>query len=357
MVASGLRRVFSAGSHMWTGAVALVLGGLGILAAAAAQKADISALVTQPIEIVAKPFEFDTSDPGRRKFGRLEWRGGYVLFSRSPYFGGYSGLALTTDGERLFAISDSGSWLSAHLVTKDGWLTGIDNARIGPITQKDGRPLQRKGDRDAESLVALKPADGLDGRYYIGFEGKHRIDEYTFKDGELRGPVGGVPLPPQLKRMSRNEGLEGVTILRGGPNAGALVAFSERKLTKDGDHTGAIIKDGKPYPLFLKRTAEFDITELAGLKDGSLLVLERSFIRASLKLDIRLRLIAAKDIKPGALMDGEVLLNADRRYRIDNFEGMSVSEKDGDTLITIISDDNFSFFQSTLLARFALKGD
>jgi hypothetical protein len=86
-------------------------------------------------------------------------------------------------------------------------------------------------------------------------------------------------------------------------------------------------------------------------------VLERSFIRASLKLDIRLRLIPAKAIRPGALMDGEVLLAADRRYRIDNIEGMAVSEDNGETLITLISDDNFNFFQATLLARFALKAE
>jgi hypothetical protein len=157
--------------------------------------------------------------------------------------------------------------------------------------------------------------------------------------------------------MGRNEGLEGIAMMRGGPYAGGLVAFAEKKLTKDGNHTGALIKNGKTYPLFLKRTAEFDITDLAGLKDGSLLVLERSFIRASLKLDIRLRLIPAKEIKPGALMDGEVLLAADRRYRIDNIEGMAVSEDNGETLITLISDDNFNFFQATLLARFALKAE
>lgn len=357
MVATGLRRVFGAGSHISTGGVAIFLCALGILAAAAAQKADIAGLATQPVTVVAQPFEFDATDPTRRKFGRLEWRGGYILSSRSPYFGGYSALALSADGERLMAISDSGSWLSAHLTTKNGRLTGIEDARIGPLTQKDGRPIQRKTDRDAESLAALKPGNGLDGRYYIGFEGRHRIDEYAFRDGELHGPVGSVRLPPHLRRMTSNEGLEGLTVMRGGAYTGALIAFSERKLTQDGDHTGALIKDGKSYPLYLKRTAEFDITDLAGLKDGSLLVLERSFIRATLKLDIRMRLIPASAIKPDALMDGEVLLAADRHYRIDNFEGMAVTENDGETLITLISDDNFNFFQATLLARFALKGE
>jgi hypothetical protein len=149
-----------------------------------------------------------------------------------------------------------------------------------------------------------------------------------------------------------------MTVLRGGPNAGALVAFSERKLSIRREHTGALVKGGKSEPLYLKRTGEFNVTDLASLADGSLLVLERSFIRSALKLDMRLRLIRAEDIKPGARLEGEVLLEAGSAYLIDNFEGMAVTEtKKGEAIITLISDDNFNFFQSTLLGRFALKAD
>jgi hypothetical protein len=85
-------------------------------------------------------------------------------------------------------------------------------------------------------------------------------------------------------------------------------------------------------------------------------VLERNFIKRSLKLGIRLRLIAADAVKPGARLDGEVLLDADTRYAIDNFEAMAVSRNEADeTLITLMSDDNFNFFQSTMLAQFALS--
>ncbi len=355
MVAVWLRRVLRARSRKSTALIALIIGAVGIFAAAAAQKADISKLTPQAIKITAIPFTFDNADSKRRVFGRLEWRGGLALLVLSPFFGGYSGLSLTADGGEMLAISDSGSWLSAKIISKDGQLVGVKDARIGPITQRDGRPLQRSSDRDAESLAALQQGKSLDGHYLIGFEGHHRIEDYVFRKGVLQGPVGRRPLPPQLKGMPRNQGLEGITLLRGGPYAGALVAFAERKLTKQGNHTGALVIAGKPNPLFLKRTGEFDVTDLESLKDGSLLVLERSFIPATLKLDSRLRLIPAQEIKPGALLQGEVLFSADQRYRIDNFEGMAVTEEGGETLITLISDDNFNFFQSTLLARFALK--
>jgi hypothetical protein len=339
-----------------------LLGGLGVaalsvLAAAAAQKADIADLRPQAVEISARPFDFERSNPARRDFGRLEWRGGLILSSANPVFGGYSGLAIADDGERMLAVSDAGSWLSARIIRKNGRLAGLGEARLGPITQADGRPLQRQWDRDAESLAALKPGR-FEGRYLIGFEGNHRLEDYEFKDGALRGPLRRGGIPRQLRAMSRNRGLEGVAFLRGGLHAGSLVAFAERKLSRNGDHSGALVARGKSHALFLMRERAFDITDLAALKDGSLLVLERSFVKAALKLDIRLRLIPAREIGPGARLKGEVLLEAGGQYVIDNFEALAVHETEaGETIVTLMSDDNFSFFQSTLLAQFALQAD
>jgi hypothetical protein len=341
-------------SPKWVALAVLALGLAGAVAIAA-QKVDISNLAPQAIEIRAHPVAFDPADPSRHDFGRLDYRGGLVLSSSSPVFGGYSGLALSADGGDILAISDAASWLSAKLVYENGRLTGVSDGRVGPLTQKDGAPLQRSRDRDAESIVAAK-AGGLERRYYVGFEGRHRLEEYEFKDGAIGGPLRRIELPRQLKGMKVNNGLEGMTVMRGGAYAGGFVMFSERKLNRDGDHTGALLKDGKSHALRLKRSGEFDVTELAGLKDGSLLVLERSFIQSSLKLDIRLRLIPAEQIKPDALLEGETLLETGTRYTIDNLEAMDVWEtRDGETRILLMSDNNFNFFQRTLLLMFALK--
>lgn len=326
-----------------------------IIVPVAAQKADISGLKPQNIKVVANPFDFERSNPKKKRFGRLTWRGGLVLRSRSDYFGGYSGLALSRDGTKLLAVSDSGSWLSAGLRYKDGVLSGLSDTKIGPIPQKDGRPIQDERARDAESLTPLRQTDGLDGRYLIGFENQHRLEEYRFEDGEMHGPLLTRPRPPQLYPMRLNQGYEGVTTMRGGRHKGAMVAFAERKLTKAGDHTGALVIGKKAHPIFMKRHAEFDITALDSLADGRLLVLERSFIRSALRLEIRLRLIEAKDIKPGAILGGEVLLETGTQRQIDNFEAMDVRETEaGETIITLLSDDNFNFFQRTMLSQFSL---
>jgi hypothetical protein len=72
---------------------------------------------------------------------------------------------------------------------------------------------------------------------------------------------------------------------------------------------------------------------------------------------MRLRRIAGQDIRPGATVDGTVLIEADSRFAIDNMEGLAVRVVDGQTILTLVSDDNGSMFQRTLLLQFALSPD
>ena len=52
---------------------------------------------------------------------------------------------------------------------------------------------------------------------------------------------------------------------------------------------------------------------------------------------------------------GEVLLEANDSLNIDNMEGIAVHRgASGETVLTLISDDNFSALQRTLLMQFAL---
>jgi hypothetical protein len=346
----GARRFFSRRGILAAGFVVACM-----MTALAAEKADISNLSAHDITVSARSIGFSSGQPDKRDFGRLDFLGGLTISSKSEYFGGYSGISVDAKGAQFLAISDSGSWLSGTLDYKGGLLSGVSAARVGPIPQKDGTPFTKNRDRDAEAIVALKHG-GLDGRYLIAFERRHRIEEYAFEKGEMRGPLARRQLPQPLKSMKSNDGLESTTIVRGGVNAGAMISFAEKKLTADGNHTGAMVKDGKAHPLFIKRNEEFDISDLQSLKDGSLMVLERSFIPSRLKLGIRLRLIKAADVKPGAMLDGDILLDAGSALEIDNFEGLAVHEnQDGESVLTLISDDNFSFIQRTLLMQFKLK--
>ena len=61
-------------------------------------------------------------------------------------------------------------------------------------------------------------------------------------------------------------------------------------------------------------------------------------------------------MKPGSVIKGETLFEADRNYNIDNMEGLAVHRAaNGDTVLTLLSDDNFNPLQRTLLMQFTLQ--
>jgi len=104
----------------------------------------------------------------------------------------------------------------------------------------------------------------------------------------------------------------------------------------------------------VRRSAEFDVSDAALLPTGDLLLLERKFSWTS-GLFIRIRRIAQAEIKAGALVDGPILFEADLGYEIDNMEGLSVHRSArGEIVLTLISDDNFSALQRTILLQFTL---
>jgi hypothetical protein len=60
-------------------------------------------------------------------------------------------------------------------------------------------------------------------------------------------------------------------------------------------------------------------------------------------------------MKPGATVDGPILVEADMGYQIDNMEGLAVHRAgNGDVVLTLVSDDNFSALQRTILLQFTL---
>ena len=104
----------------------------------------------------------------------------------------------------------------------------------------------------------------------------------------------------------------------------------------------------------LKRLGGFDITDATALPDGGIVVLERRF-RFSEGVKMRLRRIAANELKRDTLIEGEVLLDADDSLNIDNMEAIAAHRAaSGETVLTLMSDDNFSALQRTLIMQFTL---
>jgi len=90
------------------------------------------------------------------------------------------------------------------------------------------------------------------------------------------------------------------------------------------------------------------------LPSGDLLLLERKFSWLG-GVGIRIRRVALASVVPGAVIDGPAIFNADLGNEIDNMEGIDAHVTgEGDTVLTLISDDNFSMIQRNLLLQFTL---
>ena len=103
------------------------------------------------------------------------------------------------------------------------------------------------------------------------------------------------------------------------------------------------------------RTApKFLPTDAAALPNGDVLVLSRHFSVLG-GARVRLERVPAGAIGAGAVLQGALVARFERPLTVDNFEGVAaVQGEDGETLVYILSDDNFNFLQRTLLLLFRL---
>jgi hypothetical protein len=302
------------------------------------------------IQVNARPLpSFDTRDHQRLRFGDLEYRSGLVLTSRFPGFGGLSGLRLDANGERFISISDKGSWFTGRIVYRGREMVGLDDVEAAPMLGPDGRPITSRGWFDSESIA-------IDGSFvYIGLERVNQLLRFDFSKGFTRAHGEVMPLPAAAHKLPNNKGLEGLAMVpKGLPLAGTLIALSERGLDAQGNLMAFLIGGPTPGQFSVRRTDRYDISDAVLLPPGDLLVLERKFSLLE-GVGIRIRRIELSSIAPGAVVDGRVIFEADLGEEIDNMEGIDAHvTPEGDTVLTMVSDDNFSMLQRTLLLQFTL---
>lgn len=295
-----------------------------------------------PVEVRAEPLALNEQDPTQTAVGLLIYRGGVVLKSSDPRFGGFSALAVGPDGARLIAISDHGLRLEAKILyAPDDRLAGLADTDLGSLAGEDGRSLRSNAERDAEAL-AVGPA----GEMIVAFERDHRLLRYlpgTFVPERL-------PAPDELSRAPANGGIEGLTFLEDG----RLFAIAEE--LKQGGRAVGWVSDADGWsPLTYALNDGFAVSDLAILPDGDVLVLERRYL-LRIGVAARVRRIAKGAIAPGAELAGELLAEFRPPLTVDNMEGISARRDpaSGQILIYMISDDNFSVAQRTLLMMFEL---
>lgn len=309
--------------------------------------------VNEPVSIAvkARPLpSFDIRDRARTRFGSLEYRSGLILTSSFSGFGGLSALRLDANGERFIAVSDQGSWFTGRIVYRGREMVGLDDVEAAPLLGGDGKPITAsRGWYDSESLA-------LDGSIaYVGLERVNQVLRFDFAKGFTRSRGEVIALPPAARKLPNNKGLEGLVFVpKGLPLAGTLIAFSERGLDASGNLIAFLVGGKTPGQFSVRRTENFDISDAVLLPSGDLLILERKFSWIG-GVGIRIRRLALSEIAPGAVVDGPAIFNADLGNEIDNMEGIDAHvTAEGETVLTMISDDNFSLIQRNLLLQFTL---
>ncbi len=299
----------------------------------------------ETILIESRLARLNERDPTQMSVDRLVYRGGLRLSSKDARFGGLSGLLVSADGERFTAVSDGGHKFEGGLVYDlKNDLADVEDVEIFALTRLNGWPLKGKKEQDAEALTLDR-----DETLIVAFERMHRLRRYVHAIGEPEtfNPPAGMEAAPE------NGGVEALATLSNGD----LLAITEN-YPVPGGAPGALIAwmgdSGRWEPLSYATRDRFAPTGATTLPNGDVLVLERRFTVAEGPA-ARIRRIAKDAIRPGAGLDGKELATLTWPLSIDNMEGIAAREGErGETLVYLVSDDNFKFVQRTLLLMFEL---
>lgn len=319
-------------------------------------------------EIDCEPWKI--SDQLLRSFtvGGLDFRGGLIL-SRKPSngksndFGGFSGLSVSANGQKLSIVSDRGRWavIDVELDAADSLQSATTKTREGSLKLMD--------DKLSPESIATSPIFG----YLVSFDNSSQVHRY-------RHDLNSQPtlMVPRISinnfQVSDDDAFEAFAA-----NANGMYLISEKipSATSAGNRAFYVPFASVNRPVeFVFQTVQMRETSTRSvhlqpsgatfLSDGSLLVLSRHFFRRKASPHYREVAVAISRIPASKLtavvlnaspvVSGELLyLNSSREF--DNFEGVSSFLRNGKEFIYLLSDDNQSRngAQQTILALFEVR--
>lgn len=305
------------------------------------------------VELQFSPIDKFRVAGGEGDYGRLAFVGGFSMTGDRREFGQLSGFRFLNSGGDFLGVADHGFWFTGAVLRDEaGVPVGLGDFSMQQMVDENGRPIDDKERVDAEGISVH------DGVATVSFERRARVSEYAIDPAGMSGPVRDLDFLIPRRELRYNAGLE--TIARAptaGPLAGARIVVAEKSIDSQGNIFAAVLEGPQKGVYKVRRTDEFDVTDGVFLPDGDLLLLERRFSYAR-GVAMRMRQIPAGDIRPGALVDGEILLEANMAYHVDNMEALDVFRRaDGRLIVALMSDDNQSWIQRNLYLEFELAED
>lgn len=267
-----------------------------------------------------------------------EYLGSFHWTYPKPYFGGWSGIDVSEDGNRFIAIADSGQIIDGAFLRENGRIVGTEFPHVRRIKTHRGKPVGPLYEVDSEGLAVAE-----DGTIYVSFERWVRLRSYA--DWAATAKI--VPRHSDFKDMRHNGALEALAI----SSDGTLYTVPERSSAWREDHkvyrligrTWEIF-DTLPYQDYFKPVgADFG-------PDGLFYLLERRWLPI-LGFKTRVRRF---EVGPNGLENEETLFQTGFRTH-DNLEGIAVwLDTEGALRLTMVSDNNFSRFQRTEIVEYSV---
>ena len=248
-----------------------------------------------------------------------------------------SGLAYEDD--TLYALSDRGILYLFNLNILHNKIENLSLCESYRLRDKKSQ-LFKKKKRDSEGLVFYK--DG----FLISFEGKNRI-LYCSRKGQK---IKNISLPKSLQNdalyVSKNKGLESVAYSK----EYGIITAPELPLKNSSQKYHTLYSKKQVW----KFIAQGAITDICFIDRDRVLVLLREFSYLTQRRVSSLVIVNLKEKDEKNYAKTELLVKMDSAdgWKIDNFEGLT---KVGKKRFLMVSDDNDSFFQKTLLVLFEIK--
>jgi len=329
--------------NTWVPAFAGMSGVVGALVVAACASAPSTPLpIPEPkpygpgIELQSAAVPLNPSNPAQDRIGHFVFAGGIALTSSNTgRLHGLSDLKIMPDG-MLIAVTDMGELFQAKLqLDANERLTGLTDGELKPLWDADGKPLQGKENADAEGFAVMPSGDWL-----VSFERNHRIWRYPFRSDS----VEDASWPKTL--FSDNEGMEALSPYPTAAPDAYLVGGEEGEMW-----LCRLTAACTPTPRQQPPGLEYGLTAIAAFDGPAIAILYRAYdpIRGSRAvvriLSQPLRAKPAPQVVDSFSIEGPLTR--------DNFEGLAlVRNAKGGTRLYLLSDDNFSPTQRTLLLAF-----
>lgn len=323
------------------------------IVAALALLAAVPAFAQSPVERIEvrsssiERFRYGSSET---RFGALEYVGGFEMRSSTREFGQLSSFRFLSPGGDFVGVADHGYWFFGSIVRDANQKpVGIRNFTMQAMVDERGVIIDDKTKKDAEGL------DVHDGVATVAFEREARVSEYVLDPSGMGGPRRHLDFLVPRAELRFNAGFE--TLARAPEDSalqGARIVVAERSIDRQGNIFAAILEGPRRGIFKVRRSDDYDVTDGVFLPDGDLLLLERRF-SPPFGVGMRLRRIAGDTVRPGAVIDGETLMEASLANAIDNMEGLDVwRRQDGALIVSLMSDDNQAFLQRSIYLEFVL---